>query len=374
MGGFCTTTVQPLPDYSEVVTDTQLPAWVSEGGKRLFEEASSLARSPFPQYTDARIASYNGSKLTPEEQQAANLLSQGATSYQSYIDDAANMASGLGQGFDRSDRATLIGSPFQGATRQELLGDAVQPFSMEQAQPYLDIFQGAQDSAINEVQRQTELANMQNRATAARSGAFGGSRLGIQEGLTAGEGARAAGDLRARAAQQGLQFAAERYDQDVAQSERDRQARFGAENLLRSQFEQDRAARFGAEDAARSGFETEEASRLRATEALQGFAPLTQGLRDQAASGLFTAGQARRNLDQQALDMAYADYVEQRNYPQSQINYALGVLQGTPYDTRNISLTQGQQFIQSPSIYGQTLGGLGSLASAYYMSQRPGGR
>lgn len=404
MGGFCTTTVQPLPDYSEVVTDTQLPAWVSEGGKRLFEEASSLARSPFPQYTDARIASYNGSKLTPEEQQAANLLSQGATSYQSYIDDAANMASGLGQGFDRTSRADLIGSPFQGlsrdqlmgnyqgATRQELLGDSVEPFSMERAQPYLDIYQGAQDSAINEVQRQTELANMQNRATAARSGAFGGSRLGIQEGLTASEGARTQGDLRARAAQQGLQFAAGRYDQDVAQSERDRAARFGAENLLRGQFdqdrasrfgaedmmrgqyEQDRAARFGAEDAARSGFETEEASRLRATEALQGFAPLTQGLRDQAASGLFTAGQARRQLDQQALDMAYADYVEQRNYPQSQINYALGVLQGTPYDTRNISLTQGQQFIQSPSIYGQTLGGLGSLASAYYMSQRQGGR
>jgi len=376
MGGFCTTTVQPLPDYSEVVTDTQLPAWVSEGGKRLFEEASSLARSPFPQYTDARIASYNGSKLTPEEQQAANLLSQGATSYQSYIDDAANMASGLGQGFDRTSRADLIGSPFQGlsrdqlmgsysgATREELLGD---PFSIEQAQPYLDVFQGAQDSAVNEVQRQTELANMQNRATAARSGAFGGSRLGIQEGLTSSEGARAAGDLRAQAAAQGLQFAS-------SQSERDRAARFGAENLLRSQFEQDRAARFGAEDAARSGFETEEASRLRATEALQGFAPLTQGLRDQAASGLFTAGQARRSLDQQALDMAYADYVEQRNYPQSQINYALGVLQGTPYDTRNISLTQGQQFIQSPSIYGQTLGGLGSLASAYYMSQRQGGR
>ena len=389
MGGFCTTTVQPLPDYSEVVTDTQLPAWVSEGGKRLFEEASSLARSPFPQYTDARIASYNGSKLTPEEQQAANLLSQGATSYQSYIDDAANMASGLGQGFDRTSRADLIGSPFQGlsrdqlmgnyqgATREELLGE---PFSMEQAQPYLDVFQGAQDSAVNEVQRQTELANMQNRATAARSGAFGGSRLGIQEGLTSSEGARAAGDLRAQAAAQGLQFASSQSERDRAarfgaenllrgQFDQDRASRFGAEDMMRGQYEQDRAARFGAEDAARSGFETEEASRLRATEALQGFAPLTQGLRDQAASGLFTAGQARRNLDQQALDMAYADYVEQRNYPQSQINYALGVLQGTPYDTRNISLTQGQQFIQSPSIYGQTLGGLGSLASAYYMSR-----
>jgi len=399
MGGFCTTTTQPLPDYSEVVTDTQLPAWVSAGGKRLFEEASSLARSPYPEYTDPRIASYNGSKLTPEEQQAADLLSKGATDYQQYIDSSSAMASGLGQGFDGSSREDLIGDPYegmsrndlmgsyQGATREELLGQNVQPFNMDQAQPYLDIYQGAQDSAVNEVQRQTELANVQNRASAARSGAFGGSRLGIQEGMTSGEGARAAGDLRSRAAAQGLQFAAGRYDQDVAQNERDRSARFGAENLMRGQFdqdrqarfgtedvmrgqyEQDRAARFGAEDAARSGFETEEASRLRATEALQGFAPLTQGLRDQAASGLFTAGQAKRQLDQQALDLAYADYVEQREYPQSQVNYALGVLQGTPYDTRNISLTQGQQFIQSPSIYGQTLGGLGALGSAYFMSK-----
>lgn len=331
MGGFCTTTVEPLPDYSEVVQDTQLPGWVSEGGKRLFEEASSLARSPYPTYDEPRIATYDGSKLTPEEQQASELLRRGASTYQTYIDESADMARTLGQGFDRQSREDLIGPEF----------------SLETAQPFLDIYQGAQDRAVDEVMRQTELANVQNRATAARSGAFGGSRLGIQEALTQSEGARTAGDLRARAAAEGLQFAAQ-------------------------QAERDRAARFAAEEQARAGFETEEASRLRATEALQGFAPLVQGLQDQAASGLFTAGQARRALDQRALDLAYADYVEQRQFPFDQINYALGVLQGTPYDTRNISLTQGQQFIQTPNIYGQTLGGLGSLASAYYIAR--GGR
>ena len=403
MGSFCTTTVDPLPKYDEVVTDTQLPGWVSEGGKRLFESAAELARSPYPTYQGARIASYGGSKLTPQEQQASALLSQGATSYQPYIDMAGNMASGLGKGYDQASRADLLGEAYQGmsrdelmgnyqgASREDLMGQSVQPFSMEQAQPYLDIYQGAQDSAVNEVQRQTELANVQNRATAARSGAFGGSRLGIQEGMTYGEGARAAGDLRSQAAAQGLQFASGRYDQDVAQSERDRSARFGAENLMRGQFDQDRQARFGAEDVSRSqydqdmkarfgaedsrraGYETQEAGRLRATETQQGFAPLIQGLQEQAASGLFTAGQAKRSLDQQALDLAYADYVEQRQSPYDNINYALGVLQGTPYNTRNISLSQGQQFIQSPSVYGQTLGGLGALASAYYTSKQRGG-
>ena len=400
MGSFCSTNVDPLPSYDEVVTDTQLPGWVSEGGKRLFESAAELARSPYPTYQGARIASYGGSKLTPQEQQASDLLSKGATSYQPYIDMAGNMASGLGKGYDQASRANLLGPAYegmsrdqlmgnyQGASREDLMGQSVQPFSMEQAQPYLDIYQGAQDSAVDEVQRQTELANVQNRATAARSGAFGGSRLGIQEGMTSGEGARAAGNLRAQAAREGLQFASGRYDQDVAQSERDRSARFGAENLMRGQFDQDRQARFGAEDVSRSqydqdmkarfgaedsrraGYETQEAGRLRATETQQGFAPLIQGLQEQAASGLFTAGQARRNLDQQALDLAYADYVEQRQSPYDNINYALGVLQGTPYNTRNISLSQGQQFIQSPSVYGQTLGGLGALASAYYTSRQ----
>jgi len=399
MGGFCTTTVDPLPDYSEVVTDTQLPGWVSEGGKRLFESAASLARSDYPVYTDPRIASYGGSKLTPDEQRAQQLLREGATDYQKYIDDASAMAGRLGGGFQGMSTSQLIGDPYRGASRQDLLGDytgatreqlvgeSMSPFTMETAQPFLDIYQGAQDASVAELQRQTAQANARNRATAARSGAFGGSRLGIQEALTQSEGARGAADLRAQAAAQGLQFAAGRYDQDRAQAERDRSARFGAENLLRGQFSEDRQARFGAEDvmrgrydaerqarfgaqdAARSAFETEEASRLRATEALQGFAPLTQGLRDQAASGLFTSGQAQRELDQRALDMAYADYVEQREYPYQQINYALGVLQGTPYDTRNISLSQGQQFIQSPSIYGQTIGGLGALGSAYFMSQ-----
>ena len=333
---------------------------------------------------------YAQNKLTEQERKAGELLGQGADTYQQYIDSSSAMASTLGQGYDQASRESLIGDAYQGmsrddlmgsyqgATREELLG---QPFSMEQAQPYLDVYQGAQDSAVNEVMRQTELANMQNRANAVRSGAFGGSRLGIQEGITSGEGARAAGDLRSRAAQEGLQFASGRYDQDRqarfgaedtlrGQFAQDRDARLGIEDRQRSQFDTERQARFGAEDSRRSAYESEEAGRLRATETLQGFAPLVQGLTEQAASGLITSGQAQRQLDQMALDLAYSDYVEQREYPFQMANFALGALQGTPYETRTIGLEQGQQYVQNPSIYGQTIGGLGSLASAYYMRNR----
>jgi len=186
---------------------------------------------------------------------------------------------------------------------------------------------------------------VEDRARAVGSGAFGGSRAYLGELAETTDAAKLTGDIRAEAGARGLDFAANRFDAD-------------------------REARFGAEAAQRAAFETDEASKLRATEQLQSFAPLVQGLQEQAASGMLSAGEAQRKLDQMALDMAFADYVEQREFPFQQLNFAMGALKGVPYETTQYSLSQGQQYVQTPSIYGQTLGGLGSLASAYYLSQR----
>tara|TARA_R110001606_G_scaffold107666_2_gene232519 strand:- start:39 stop:1097 length:1059 start_codon:yes stop_codon:yes gene_type:complete len=352
MGGVCTQSVQTLPDAKSVLSGTQIPEWVSAAGRQLYEQSAEMAASPFPTYTGERVATYGNkldaqgnpiqvgtdssgnpiyeqSRLTGEEQDAATLLSQGTSTFDQYITDAETMAGTLGQGYTPATSAALTGSAFDIAA----------------AQPFLDIYQTAQDPAVQEIQDQTDRGLISNAAEAARMGAFGGSRLGLREAETVSQGARAAGDLRSRAAAEGLAFAGQRFDSD-------------------------REARFAAEDRARSAYETEEASRLRATEELQSFAPLVQGLTEQAASGLLTSGQAKRQLDQMALDLAYSDYVEQREYPFQMLNFAQGALQGTPYETRTIGLEQGQQYVQSPSVYGQTIGGLGSLASAYYLGNR----
>ena len=55
------------------------------------------------------------------------------------------------------------------------------------------------------------------------------------------------------------------------------------------------------------------------------------------------------------------DFIEQRERPFQMLNFALGALQGVPYDQRTISLEEGQQFLQQPSIYGQTIGINGNL-------------
>ena len=378
-----------LPGSGETVSGTTLPAWVSAAGRALFEQSAELAKSPYPLYKGQRIASYDGAKLTPEEQEAARLLSTSAGEYQPYIDRATELAGGLGQGYDKTSREDLLGNyqgatrgdllgNYQGATREELMGGK---FNLESAQPYLDIYQGAQDPAVKGIEEQTIAQQNMARANAARGGAFGGSRLGITEAMLGTGGAEAVGDLRSKAAAEGLGFASNRFDTDRAARfnaentmrsgfEQDRSARFNAENTMRSGFDSDRAARFGAEDAARVGYETEEASRLRQQQTYQGMAPMVQGLREQTAAGLITTGEAKRRLDQMALDMAYADYQDQRQYPYEQINFASGTLQGTPYNTQNYGYNMAQQYAQSPSVWGQGIGALGSLASAYAMYKK----
>jgi hypothetical protein len=233
--------------------------------------------------------------------------------------------------------ADTLGAGYDTMSREELMGD---PFSLESAQPYMDIYQSAMDPAVREIEEQTLRAQNDARARASTGGGAFGSRLGIMEGTVAGEGAQAAGDLRAGAAREGLNFASGRFDTD-------------------------RQARFGADTQARQAYETNEASRIQQMDAYQGMAPMVQDLQTQAAAGLIGAGEARRQLDQQALDLAYADYLDQKMYPQEMVNFTLGALSGTPYNTINRSYTTGSQMSANPSLFGQTVAGMGGLASAY---------
>ena len=397
MGGFCTPTYENLGSSSETVSGTQIPEWVAAAGKTLFQRSAELAEEDYPIYPGEgnRIADFTG-----DERQGMNILREGAESYLPFMNRAAGVADTLGGGYDAMSQQELLGDPFQGATREELIGDYQgatreellgdyqgatreelmgDPFSLESAQPFMDIYQSAMDPAVREIEEQTIRAQNDARARASTGGGGFGSRLGIMEATTAGQGAQAAGDLRAGAAREGLGFATNRYDTDRAaraatentmrnQFEQDRSARFGAEDVMRGQFEQDRSARFGADTQARQAYETNEASRIQQMDAYQGMAPLVQDLQRQAASGLISSGEAQRQLDQQARDLAFADFLDQKDYDKQQVNFALGALSGTPYNTTNRSYTTGTQMTAQPSLFGQALAGAGSLYSAYKMT------
>ena len=54
MGSGCTQSYTELPTSSTVLSGAQIPAWVSAGGKGLFEEAVNAANNPYPIYEAAR--------------------------------------------------------------------------------------------------------------------------------------------------------------------------------------------------------------------------------------------------------------------------------------------------------------------------------
>ena len=396
MGGtFCNQSTIDLPEYGETFSTTDLPAWVSAGGRALFDQAVGLASSPQQASTIDKFASYGpeGNLLTEDEQLAAQIIRDGAGSFQPFLDKASGVADTLGQGFDSATRSELMGDPYSGmsneqlqgsytgATRDELLGDSFGGFSLDSAQPYLDIYQGAQDASIRELERQTARNQMQTRANAARSGSFGGSRLGISEAMLGSEGAMGAADLRARAAAEGLGFAANRFDTDRTarfnaedvmrgQYESDRASRFDTEGMRRGQYDADRSSRFAAEDTLRSGFESDEASRIQQMSAYQNLAPLTQSLQQQAAQGLISSGEARRRLDQAVLDLAREEELSQENKSFERLNFALGALQGVPYQQKTFGYNMGTSTAQAPSIFGQVLGAGGTLGAGYLASRK----
>jgi len=376
MGGRCTQSYTEIPSEETLISGTQIPAWVAAGGRGLFAEAVNSASNPYPVYEGARVMDYGGSKLTEDERAGASILREGAESYLPYMNRASEVANTLGQGYDGMSESELLGDPFEGSTREELLGD---PFSLETAQPFMDIYQSAMDPAVREIEEQTIRAQNEARARASTGGGGFGSRLGIMEGTAAGEGAQAAGDLRAGAAREGLDFAAGRYDTDRAsraatedrlrgQFDTERAARGATEDRLRGQYDTDLESRFAADIQGRDTYETNEASRIKQMDAYQGMGTLVQDLQVQAAAGLVSAGEAQRTLDQQALELAYADFLDARDYDKEQINFALGALSGTPYNTTSRSYKTGSTMSANPSIFGQTLSGLGGLYSAYKMS------
>jgi len=406
-----TTPPVTLSSSGETLAGTQLPEWVSQAGKAIFQQAATLVQPEFDaegnyipddgyqgerqkqylntaydydgdgQITEADATAATaagdtgkagditqglasglgipGSKLSLEEQEAGRMLTEGATQYQGYLTGFDTDGDGVADTQSSQTFMDDIGQGYLGTkevdgkdvprTYQDLSGDLMgEDFAIgegTEAQKFLDIYSEAMNPAIRDIQDQTLAQQNAARATAAKSGAFGGSRLGIQEAMLGSEGIQSEADLRARGLAEGLGFAAGRFDAD-------------------------RAGRMAADSAARGAYETEESGRLQAAQQYQNLATLTQGLQQQAAAGLISTGEAKRLLDQQALDLAYSDYLDTNKKQYEDINFALGALQGVPYNTQQYGYnTQTQQQL-GPSVYGQTLGALGTLGSAYYMGKK----
>jgi len=354
MGGFCTTGTKTVPTETDVLQGTEIPEYVSKGGQLLFSEAVNLAEQPLAQFEGSRMPVYG--KIDPDTGKAAELQYETVTDPDTGMESQklitpTSQLSKLNVTEQLAQR-NLMNAP--DSYNKFLTGDETTPgfeslmgdfssnignlqpseFGSADVNKYMPAFMSSVTPALQDT-RDTFDRRRQTLESSLGGGAYGNSRMGIESAeLTRGE-ARERGRLLADAGARGLEFSA-------AQAERDK----------------NREERI---------FDVTQTARLAGSRAYQDIVPVVRSIRESEVAGELGIGEGERMLDTQALELAYRDFVEQREYPFSSLNFAIGALKGLPFETREFSLQRGGEVVQTPSVYGQTIGGLGSLYSAYKM-------
>ena len=267
------TTVVQAPQQSS--TSYDIPQYFKDIQERTLKRAENLGQRPYQGYTGQLVAG-----LSPSEIAAGNIVSQ-------QILPTAQTITSIGQ----------------------------QTFTPAVAQQYMNPYESQViKGAIGDVEDQYQQAQRALSAQAVGSGAFGGTRFGVERALGTERFLDQVGDISSRLRQAGFESGA---------------ARFAA----------DRASQLQAAQAQLSG---------------------TAG----AIQGLSTLGATSRGIEQAGLAEAYRDFIERREYPVEQVRQVVGALAGAPIRTygEERSGTVGTP-VGAPSIFGQIVGGAQALGS-----------
>lgn len=285
------------------VQEASLPAFQEAQFKELFGAARGAAQQPFIPYTGPMVAGFSPDQL--RQFQATRGLFETGMGY-----DPTKALQGLAQ----------EARPMTGQAAS-LLGQDISAYQSPYQQQVIDL-------AMQDIQKQADIARGGAQERAIRAGAFGGSRSALLESESqrpyAEQMARTAAGLR----QSGFEQAQAAAERDVARQQQ--------MQMFAPQFE---------------------------LQARQQQAGLLGGLQTGQLQGLGLLGQAgaqQQQLQQRAIDAARGEFQRALAYPQQQI----GLLQagmGTPLISQT---TTGQQKTGS----GDILGTAAQLAGMYFLS------
>ena len=265
----------PPPSPQQVTTtSTNIPDWLKDPTQRMVARGEALSQQTYPTYGGSRVAGF-----TPAQEAAFSQI-YGLTEPEQYAQSEAAIGAGVGSAF----------------------GYTPGQFDSGAAKYYMSPYQQAvTDIAKREAVGEAGMLNRELAAKASKAGAFGGSRFGIEQALLGSKLATNLSDIQTK----GLQDAYLNAQQ---------------------QFERDRAAAAGA-------------AQLQATTGLQAGTQLANlGTTEQQQElnriqALSAAGESQQAQQQKALDMAYQNYMEQRDWEKNQLGYLSGLIRGTPFST-----------------------------------------
>lgn len=303
---------------TSTVNQSNLPEYARPYFERMMGRAEAESNQPYVGYGGQRIAGF-----TPDTQQGFDITRGVAARGTPEIDAAGGV---LGA-------SAMRGLEASGYTANPIQQSA---FGSQQAQqymsPYMDEVVARQKQAAL---RDFNEGRPSRETQAIRSGAFGGYRSAIQEGVAQrGLGERMS-DIEATGRQRAFESA-------QAQFERDRAASMSAQGTTEAQ--RLAAAQYGLAGAGLG---------MQAGTALSNLGATRQGLTLQQAQALERQGGVQQQQGQRELDLAYQDFLNQRDFDRQQINFMSNILRGVPVQPSTVQNTYA-----NPNPLAQ-LGGLG---------------
>jgi hypothetical protein len=363
----------PTQQVNSTTTTNNLPEYARPYYENVLNRAQAESYRDYTPYQGQRIAGF-----TPDQQALQTEIRNMQTPGQ--FGAASDLAYGAGLNASNAGQynpAAVVNQQVQMPHLDMYQMRGAEQFGNPQAQQYMSPYiQNVMDVQKREAVRDAQKTQLAQDLGAARQGTYGGAR----QLLAATERERALGqnlgDIQAR----GLQSA---YENAQSQFERDRSAGFnvGQQNLQAAQQRQQLGTQTGLQAALANQSSNLDAQRLaeqsRQFGSQQGLAAnaqaleagrtlgnlgLTQQQADQQRLGLQTASADQYQQERQRqYDMAYADFLRQRDYPMEQLGYYSNLLRGVPVGLN----TTGTTYAPPPSMLAQVGGaGLGAASLA----------
>jgi hypothetical protein len=319
----------------------ELPAWVDQASQENYQFAKDVAGRPLQQYEGQRVA--DPSAMT---NQGYGLIQSNVGAANPLIDKATGAYDTAGAMYGKANNTLDTASPLY-KQAADIYGKTAGPLDINQyLNPYTqEVEQRAVGNANTALTQQ--MAN--NASSAEKAGAFGGSRFGVQQGVTQAEGARGIGDLTAQLRKAGIDFATTTALQDRAGIQAAAGGLLNTASGIGNQ-----AAGYGNVGAGigntGAGYLNTAANKLAANQ--------------QDVTNLMTAGQQDQTQRQNVINADMQKFQEQWQYPTEQLNMRLAALGMSPYGKTTTGT--GTSSTETPTDWATVgLGGLKTLGGLF---------
>lgn len=328
----------------------------------LLESAKGQVDATMRAATEGRYLApdYQVAGMSQNQMNALNAGAAGIGAYQPYLSNAATQMVGgqnlLGQatnvlqGADTRNQFN-VAQGLTGMAAQNTLG-AARPINEQQIAQYMNPYMNLQlNQQLQEMNRQAGIQGQNLQAQAAKSGAFGGSREGIQRAELGRNLAQTQNQAIANAMQQG-------YGQALSTAQQQQQMQMSGANQLANigaGIGSLAGQQFGMGSQLAQGLGSLAGQQANMGAQVAGLGQQAQGLGQQDVNFLYNLGAMQQKQTQAELDASRQNVLSQNMQPYQQLGFLSDIYKGAP--STQMGVTTSSQATPSPF---QQIAGLGT--------------